>query len=55
MVSWSESKGVRVFGRVALVTGLIVVAIHYNQHQERQVRQAYALSAEYFHFDTSKK
>jgi hypothetical protein len=37
MVTLSESKGARVFGRVALVTGLIVVAIHYNQHQERQV------------------
>lgn len=38
MRSWlAESKGARVFTRVAVVTGLVVVAIHYNQHQERQV------------------
>ncbi|WIA11185.1 hypothetical protein OEZ85_011315 [Tetradesmus obliquus] len=40
MVKLSESKGARVFGRVAVVTGLIVVAIHYNQHQERQNMRA---------------
>jgi hypothetical protein len=43
MVKLSESKGARVFGRVAVVTGLIVVAIHYNQHQERQVGAASAV------------
>jgi hypothetical protein len=32
-----DSKGARVFSRVAAVTGLVVLAIHYNQHQERQV------------------
>lgn len=37
--SWwqSQSKGARVFTRVAVVTGLVIVGIHYNQHQERQV------------------
>lgn len=37
--SWSsqQSKGARVFKRVALVTGLVIIGIHYNQHQERQV------------------
>jgi hypothetical protein len=37
--SWwqSQSKGAKVFTRVAVVTGLIIVGIHYNQHQERQV------------------
>lgn len=34
----ADSKGARVFGRVAAVTALVVAAIHYNQHQERQVR-----------------
>jgi hypothetical protein len=37
--SWwqSQSKGAKVFTRVAVMTGLTIVAIHYNQHQERQV------------------
>lgn len=37
--SWwqSQSKGAKVFTRVAVLTGLIIVGIHYNQHQERQV------------------
>lgn len=40
--SWwqSQSKGARVFTRVAVVTGLIIVGIHYNQHQERQNMRA---------------
>ena len=37
--SWwqSQSKGAKVFTRVAVVTGLVIIGIHYNQHQERQV------------------
>lgn len=33
----SQSKAARVFTRVAAVTGLVIIGIHYNQHQERQV------------------
>ncbi len=34
----AQSKGARVFARVALVSAAIIAFIHYNQRQEREVR-----------------
>lgn len=56
MQAWrSQSKAAKVFTRVAVATGLVIIGIHYNQHQERQNMRAGPLRDEIMYQEKLKK